>query len=209
MDGYVADSQVLPPVQFDDVVDPARSEVGGIAQWYDENRCVLVGQLRQRRQVHVVVVVVAYEDGVNWRQIRERNAWLAKTPRPGPGQRTGAIRPDRIGQNIYAAGLDQHSCMIDKSAANSIALHTFRRSWAAVIVSAKLPMTGLASHAPSQKLSKCLYDRFGILKPRSVEIGCGRPVMARCSGGATGQRSRRERRDNQQSHQPPGQRGLR
>ena len=188
MDGFVADSQVLPPVQFDDVVDSARSQVGGIAQGYDENRCVLVGQLRQRRQVHVVVVVVAYEDGVNWRQITERNARFAKTPRPGPGQWAG---------------------MIDKRAANSIALHTFRRSWAAVIVSAKLPMAGLASHAPSQKLSKCLYDRFGILKPGSIEIGCGRPVMARCPGGATGQRSRRERGDNQQPHQPPGQRGLR
>jgi hypothetical protein len=69
---------------------------------------------RERAEVHVVVVAVADEDRVDGRQVVEGDARRSVSHRPSKRQRAGALRPNRVEEDIEAVDLDQETRMTDE-----------------------------------------------------------------------------------------------
>ena len=57
----------------------------------------------------------------------QRTPGCSAAARTDPGERTGPLRPDRIGQNVGAALLQQHGGMVDQRNAQLVAFHARRR----------------------------------------------------------------------------------
>ena len=85
-----------------------------IAQPGDEAWVVLPLESEQRCDVQMIVVVVTQEHDIDWRKVFEAQAWSAMSPWTSPRKRTRMIRPDWIGQDVQAAGLNQHRGVVDK-----------------------------------------------------------------------------------------------
>ena len=61
----------------------------------------------------MVVMIVADEDEVDPRQILEAHAGRAHPARADEGEGRGALRPDRVGEDVEPLGLDQHGGVAD------------------------------------------------------------------------------------------------
>jgi len=62
----------------------------------------------------MVVVVVAEKDGVDTREIVERNAGVAAAARADGGERAHAFGPDGIGEDVEFALLEEEGGVVDK-----------------------------------------------------------------------------------------------
>jgi len=62
----------------------------------------------------MIVVVVTQEHDIDWWKIFEAQAWRAMSLWTSLGKRTRTIRPDWIGQDVQAAGLNQYRSVVDK-----------------------------------------------------------------------------------------------
>ena len=71
----------------------------------------------------MIVVVVAEEHEIDAGKIVESHAWRAAAARTDPSERTGALRPNGIGQDVEAAMLDQDSGMVDECDVEGVAFH--------------------------------------------------------------------------------------
>ena len=76
---------------------PAAAQDRVVAEAGDDQRPVALPEAAQRRQVHMVVMIVADEDEVDPRQILEAHARRADPARADEGERRGALatRSDR------------------------------------------------------------------------------------------------------------------
>ena len=99
---------------------PAQDRV--VAQAGDDDRPVALPQPLQRRQVHMVVMIVADEDEVDLGQILEADA---RRPHPlwaDEGEGRSTLRPDRIGENVEPASLDEHGRVADPGDSHQIGI---------------------------------------------------------------------------------------
>ena len=70
-------------------------------------------ELAQGFQVEVVVVVVAHQHQVDRRQLVERQPGRMVALRADEGERADPLRPDRVGEDVQAAVLDQQGGVVD------------------------------------------------------------------------------------------------
>ena len=68
----------------------------------------------------MVVVVMADQYEIDLRQIAYRNARWSNAFRTGKGDRAGALRPNRVREDIQAANLYQHGRMVDVGCVNAL-----------------------------------------------------------------------------------------
>ena len=89
--------------------------------------CPRSASRRKRGKIQMIVVIVAEEHDIDAGKILPPHARLPAAARTDPGERTGPLRPDRIGQNVGAALLKQHRGMVDQRDPQLIAFHARRR----------------------------------------------------------------------------------
>src|SRR5687767_13654303 len=109
--GYAFDSDTfvvhatLPPVHVTAPGNFLVIEIAGIAETGKNLGLPPAGNKTQSRQVHVIIMIMRKENDIDrWKipQAHSRSLisfWTNKT------HRTGAIRPDGVGDNIYSLGL--------------------------------------------------------------------------------------------------------
>ena len=101
---------------------------GIVAERRDDARPVALPQLRDGAGVHVVVVVVRDEHGIDTRQIFEGYPRRIGPSRADEGHRPHLIRPHRIDQQIASARLDQERRVPDVGDARALAVMVCRRT---------------------------------------------------------------------------------
>ena len=109
---------------------PARSRAQDrvVAERRDDARPEALPQPPDRLHVHVVVVVVGDQHGVDLRQVVEGDA--GRIDAPGPDEREGAhpLGPHRIDQHVAPARLDQERGVADEGDAHALAVEARRRA---------------------------------------------------------------------------------
>ena len=88
---------------------------------------IAVLQRPQCFQIAVVVVIVTQEYVSNRRQIVEANARLTHAPGPCPPERSGALREDRVGDDVAGARLNQKGRVTDEGDDDLVAAGRRRR----------------------------------------------------------------------------------
>ncbi|MNL64903.1 hypothetical protein D3C87_1891720 [compost metagenome] len=78
-----------------------------VAERGDDVWAVLFMQPFQRGEIEVIIVIMGNDHDVDGRQVFKGDAGRDDASGAYEGKRTGALRPDRVGQNIEAADLDQ------------------------------------------------------------------------------------------------------
>ena len=84
-----------------------------VAERGDDARPVAAPEAAQRGDVHVVVVIMGEQDCVDGRQIGQCDARRLMAARAGEGERTGAVGPDWIDQDVVAGTLHEQRGMAD------------------------------------------------------------------------------------------------
>src|SRR5680860_1357660 len=105
-----------------------------------------VEQPANARQIHVIIVVVADQYGVDARQLVERQAGGPHPLRPGPLHRAGAPGKERVGEDVEPRDLDQCGRLADVRDLQMSCLDTVGRSWPGRIV--ELAPPALAATGP-------------------------------------------------------------
>ena len=72
-------------------------------------------------------MIMADNDRIDRRQIRHPDARRGNPAWPDPLEGRSIVRPDRIGEDVHALGLDQHRCMADPGGDHPVAHHPFFR----------------------------------------------------------------------------------
>ncbi|CRP11100.1 hypothetical protein PAERUG_P18_London_17_VIM_2_04_10_02600 [Pseudomonas aeruginosa] len=104
----------LPPVDLHDVGETCLADQPGVAQAADHlGRRPAPVELAQGFQVEVVVVVVAHQHQVDRWQLVERQPGRMVALRADEGERADPLRPDRVGEDVQAAVLDQQGGVVD------------------------------------------------------------------------------------------------
>lgn len=98
-----------------------------VAERRDHARTKCPRELRQRRDVEMVVVAVRHQHDIDPGQFIECDAGIVVPLRPGEAERRGPHRPDRIEQDVEARGLDQPAGMADKAEPHLVAFDAGRR----------------------------------------------------------------------------------
>ena len=122
----------------------------------------------------VPVLLVALVFGIG--QVLEGNPRRGDALRPGKGERAGAVRPYRIGEDVEPGGLDQHGGMADHGDAQAVALDArFRTGRRERALDHPGPGCLLAAEFPSEQVGNPLWLRaVGIEEPHPVEMIAGR-----------------------------------
>src|SRR5690242_15270838 len=75
----------------------------------------------------MVIMIVAYQHGVDARQILPRHSRMSPAPRACPEQWTGSFGPQRVRQNVGTALLKEHGRVVHKSGPQSTAFYAADR----------------------------------------------------------------------------------
>ena len=102
------------PVEFTHRTDALCAKQAGYTRGNDEAGLPALRQSPETGKVQMVIVIVAEEHDIDAGEILPSHARFAQAPRAGPGHRTCALRPDRIGQDVDAVSLKQHGGMVDQ-----------------------------------------------------------------------------------------------
>ena len=84
-----------------------------------------VRQPAQRRNIHMVVVIVTDEHQVDGGQQFEGEPGRMYSPRPGPLHGAGALAIHGVGQDIHSGQLDQKGHVIDEGDRHFAAVERF------------------------------------------------------------------------------------
>src|SRR5688500_5429860 len=82
-----------------------------VAETGDDQGMVALPEPLQRRQIHMVVMVMADEDQVDVRKSLEGDSWPAHPPRADKREGRRPLGPDRIGEDVEAVHLDEDGGM--------------------------------------------------------------------------------------------------
>ena len=85
-----------------------------IAQWRNNQRVMPRHQPPHRRDIEMVVMVVAEQHHIDRWQIVKPHPRCADTSGPGELHRAAPLRPHRIGQDVQPSDLDQHGGVTDQ-----------------------------------------------------------------------------------------------
>ena len=149
-EGYferIVDLNHLPPIELTQILEPERPEEPRVAGGSKHGRGEAFSELDQRRDIQMVIVVVAQENDVDLRKVRERHPGLAHAPGTDPAKRACALRPDRVGQDGGAAGLDQKRRMVDEGDGDIIRFEHLVQPGHALVLDPSRPLAApLARH---------------------------------------------------------------
>ena len=141
-----------------------------------------------RIHVHVVVVVVGDEHGVDGRQVVEGDARRVHALGAGKRDRAGALRPDRIDEHALAARLDQKARVPDVGDAQPLAIETRRRTvgWKGA-GKARRPRLAAVTELPlEERAGSPRADAARVEEAHAVEMIRGRTLVIGV-GAAAGQ----------------------
>ena len=72
----------------------------------------------------MIVMIVADQNKIDWRQVFESQARIPVSPRAYPRKRRAALGPDRIGQDVESRSLDQYRCVVNECISDTIGIHS-------------------------------------------------------------------------------------
>jgi len=152
--------------------DPERFDYATIASRDEHDRVEPVPELRQRRDIQMVIVIVAEENNVDPRQRLPCHAGITNPLRPRPTDRTRAFRPDRVGEDGDAADLNQEGSVIDEGDCNVIALTWLAKRWNVLVLdSIRPPAAFFTEHLQDGQDRRCPPSRQGwIDEPLPIEM---------------------------------------
>jgi hypothetical protein len=190
----------LPPVEVSRSGHPLPLEERRVPEADEHGRRTRGGEPSQRRDVHVVVVVVADEHRVERRQILEPDARRTMPPRPDPRERRDAVRPHRSVSTLTAVHLDQHGRVVDEGDAE--------RSPADAL--GRLRGVGRVDPVPPRSAGRGSGSSAGSRgrSPRDPSTGSARRRSGRTPGRGTGEpRARSRPRRTRFPRRPTGRPG--
>jgi len=145
-------------------------------QWHlkakraEDDRAMSGSNALERGPVEVVVVVVADEQDVNRWQILKADAGSAVALGPGELHGAGAARPDRVGEDIEAAGLQQNRGVIDEGRAEFGAVNTRGRRRAGVGVDPAAPRADFTITHPFEGGAETVFGDARIEETPIAEV---------------------------------------
>ncbi len=164
--------------------DPGRSQDRVIAQRRDDQRPVARPQPLQRRDVHMVIVVVAEQHDVDLRQVVQPHARRGHTLRT-EAERSGGVAPYRVGQDVEILRLHQHARVTDPRRRHCIAGHARRgpgrrdrhrsRPWRPPVAPGRLSPEEAGPTTAGRSQRGIIAVR--IEKTRTVEMVAHRPLV--------------------------------
>ena len=102
------------PVELLDVGDTVLAKQCGVLERHEEARPrISPRQGNQRRQIHVVIVIVGDHDEIDLRQIREGDSWRDEAFGPGKRHRARRLGPNRVGEEGDVIHLHEHGRVAD------------------------------------------------------------------------------------------------
>ena len=131
--GYARESNALregnglPPVDVLRARNAVALEKPRVAESRDDARMKRRHQPTERRQIHVIVVVVAQQHDIDRRQVLEPDSRWRMAPGSRPAHRTRALRPDRVGEDVEAVHLHEQRRVIHERHAQLAASDARRR----------------------------------------------------------------------------------
>src|SRR5258705_11853050 len=106
---------LVPTIELTHILESKGADNPRVAGGSEDRRREALPELCQRRDVEMVIVIVAEQDDIDLRQVLERHAGLAHPLWTDPAKRARSLRPDRISQDGGVARLDQKSRLVDES----------------------------------------------------------------------------------------------
>ncbi len=139
----------------------------------------------------MVVMAVGDQHRVDLGQRLEGNARIVDAPGAREGHRRDALRPDRVGQDVAPASLDQLARVADEGDAQARAGNTRRRPVRIGTRIHERPFGLVAGGPPAHELAKTLRRHaVGVEEAHAVEmVGDGAVVVAAGGGGARRERA--------------------
>ncbi len=183
LDGRGGDRQrlreprLLPPVEFRDRFDSIAFEQAPIAEPGHDGAAMPAQQLVQRGEIEVIVVVMADRDRVERRQVFHPDAGRPVTGRPDPGDRADAAGPDRVRQDVGAAGLEECGRVIDERYAH--VGHARRGPRSGRGRGPAAPWARVAGRHPPDEIEKAPCIELRVVKAAAVEVVRARSAVAR------------------------------
>jgi hypothetical protein len=146
----------------------------------------------QRGDVHVVVVVVGKEHGVDVRQVLEANPRRPHPRRPQRLQRAASLRPDGVGEEIHPVRLDEHGGVVHERHPHLAQRHAVGRPRPRLRLRGALPLgTCLADKA--RQVPRPALLAHGRKKALAVEMVAHRPAPGRAGKSATAREQQQRR----------------
>lgn len=167
--------RAIPPIHLHDLLDPQTAQPSSISQSRVERRAMRLPQLAQRREVHVVVVIVTQQHAIDPWQLLESDSRRSHPLRSSPRNRTRALRPDRIRQEVHAKALNQECRMVDEGDSQLIRPISNRRNCGQgprPVLRAELfgPSTALPTRNPLEQRGEPMNPRREVVKALTVEM---------------------------------------
>ena len=116
----IVELNLVPPIELTQILETKGADSPGVAGGSENGRRKALPELCQRRDIHMVIVIVAEQDDIDLRHIFERHARLAHSLGADPAKSACTLRSDRISQDGDGAGLDQKCRMVEESSRNLI-----------------------------------------------------------------------------------------
>ena len=117
----LANAGGFPPVELVDVARSPSDEHGPVGERHEDPGAVLGRETIERRDVQVIVVVMADERDVDRRKLLPCQTRGVDALRSREGDRARALRPDRIGQDVQPVHLDEDGRVVDERDAHRAA----------------------------------------------------------------------------------------
>ncbi len=183
-----SDLRGLPPVEIVASSDALALEKDAAPHSDEDGRLIVLPQSAQRRDVHVVVVIVRDNDGVDPRQILEADPG-GTAPLHAHG-RHRARGPGRVGQDVDPVHLDQERRVVDERHRDLTVADTPGGRRAEGSVGEIGPGTTLRCPVPLRPGPHLVDDGLRLIEARPVE-GRGVVALGRRSGWRRGGGTRR------------------
>ena len=178
-DARIQANSVTPIAALDGNGVVGAADDGIVAERRDDAGPVSAPETRERAEVHVVVVVVADEDRVDGRQVVEGDARRGVSRRPGKRQRAGALRPDRVEEDIEAIDLDEKTRMTHERDVATTFFQPRRRMVRDGGRQCARPSGGAGAKPPAEHVGQAVVLDLAarIEEARAVEVVADRPLV--------------------------------
>ena len=98
----------IAPIEFVRRLNVFGAKQTSYALGGDEDGVPTAREAAERRKVQVIIVIVADENDGDGRKVVDSNAGISVAARADPREWTGARGPDRVGQDVAGALLQEH-----------------------------------------------------------------------------------------------------
>src|SRR5712664_4144756 len=121
----------------------------------------------------MIVMIVAQQNRIDWREVLKAQAGRTVPPRTQPSNRAGAFRPDWIGEDIPSVHLDEHRGVINEGDAQATLADLKRRRRSRRSVGPRTPWTRFSMEHPAHDVPKSSFrDGIQVVEPPSIKMIC-------------------------------------